>query len=454
MKQNSLNVKEKKLSKIAFSHVGCEKNLVDTEHMQGLLDKEGYEVESNINDANVVVVNTCSFIETAREESIRKILEYTNQGKEVIVAGCMAQHFKDELLKEIPEIKGLVGTGDYQKIAKVLDRVEKGEIVNEVSKIPEFIADQEIPRFVDKNKFVAYLRIAEGCNYNCAFCIIPKLRGPQRSRTIESIVSEAKSLAKQGIQEIILISQITTNYGQDIYGQPSLAKLLNELSKVPIPWIRIHYAYPTGLTDEVITAFKDSKNIVPYFDLPLQHSHPFVLKSMNRPWQASLNESILEKIREEIPSAVLRTSLIVGFPGEQKEHFEHLLEFLKRYKFDHVGVFIFSPEEGTAAFDLPNKVSQEVAEARKDNVISIQQNISKDKNQSYVGSKMKILVEKILDNNQLIGRSYNFAPEIDGNVILSINAKNDLKKYIGKFVEANISFADEYDLYGETIKIL
>jgi len=454
VKQNSLNVKEKKLSKIAFSHVGCEKNLVDTEHMQGLLDKEGYEVDSNINDANVVVVNTCSFIETAREESIRKILEYTNQGKEVIVAGCMAQHFKDELIKEIPEIKGLVGTGDYQKIAKVLDKVKKGEIVNEVSKIPEFIADEEMPRFVDKNKFVAYLRIAEGCNYNCAFCIIPKLRGPQRSRTIESIVSEAKSLAKQGIQEIILISQITTNYGQDIYGKPSLAKLLNELSKVSIPWIRIHYAYPTGLTDEVIRAFKDSKNIVPYFDLPLQHSHPDVLKSMNRPWQASLNESILEKIREEIPSAVLRTSLIVGFPGEKKEHFEHLLEFLVRHKFDHVGVFIFSPEEGTAAFHLPNKVSSEVAEARKDNVISVQQNISRDKNQTYVGSKMKILVEKISDNNELIGRSYNFAPEIDGTVILSFKDKIDLKNYIGKFVEANISFADEYDLYGETIKIL
>ena len=454
MKQNNLNIKDKKLSKVAFSHVGCEKNLVDTQHMQGLLDKEGYEVGSNINDANVVVVNTCSFIETAREESIRKILEYTNQGKEVIVAGCMAQHFKNELLKEIPEIKALVGTGDYQKIAKVLTRVEQGEIVNEVSKIPEFIADESIPRYVDKKKFVAYLRIAEGCDYKCAFCIIPKLRGPQRSRTIESIVLEAKRLAKQGTQEIIIISQITTNYGLDIYGKPSLAKLLNELSKVSIPWIRIHYAYPTGLNDEVIKAFKDSKNIVPYFDLPLQHSHPDVLKSMNRPWQASLNESILEKIREEIPSAVLRTSLIVGFPGEKKEHFEHLLEFLVRHKFDHVGVFIFSPEEGTAAFDLPNKVSPEVAESRKDNVISVQQNISKDKNLSYVGSKMKILVEKISDNNELIGRSYNFAPEVDGNVILSINANNDLKNFIGKFVEANISFVDEYDLYGETIKIL
>jgi len=454
VKQNNLNVKDKKLSKIAFSHVGCEKNLVDTEHMQGLLDKEGYEVDSNINDANVVVVNTCSFIETAREESIRKILEYTNQGKEVIVAGCMAQHFKDELLREIPEIKGVVGTGDYQKIAKVLNRVEKGEIVNEVSKIPEFIADEVMPRFVNKEKFVAYLRIAEGCDYNCAFCIIPNLRGPQRSRTIESIVSEAKSLAKQGIQEIILISQITTNYGKDIYGKPSLAKLLNELSKVSIPWIRVHYAYPTGLTDEVIRAFKDSKNILPYFDLPLQHSHPDVLKSMNRPWQASLNESILSKIREEIPSAVLRTSLIVGFPGEKKEHFEHLLKFLDRHKFDHVGVFIFSPEEGTSAFVLQNRVLPEIAEARKDNIISVQQNISKKKNQSYVGLKMKILVEKISENNELIGRSYHFAPEIDGNVILSIKDNNDLKNYVGKFVEANICFADEYDLYGEAIKIL
>jgi len=454
VKQNKQNVKEKKISKVAFSHVGCEKNLVDTEHMQGLLDKEGYEVGSNLEDANVVVVNTCSFIETAREESVRKILEYTNQGKEVIVAGCMAQHFKEELFKEIPEIKGLVGTGDYQKIAKVINRVEKGEIVNEVSKIPEFIADEKIPRLVDKNKFVAYVRIAEGCDYNCAFCIIPKLRGPQRSRSIESIVSEAKNLAAQGIQEIILISQITTNYGQDIYGKPSLAKLLNELSKVSVPWIRIHYAYPTGLTDEVIQAFKNSSNIVPYFDLPLQHSHPEVLKSMNRPWQASLNESILSKIREQIPSAVLRTSLIVGFPGENKQHFQHLLDFLHRHMFDHVGVFIFSPEEGTRAFDLPNRVPAEVSDARKDNIISIQQTISYNRNQLYVGSKIKVLIEKISENDELIGRSYHFAPEVDGNVILSIIGNEDKKNYVGKFVEADICFADEYDLYGQVIRII
>ncbi len=454
MKQDNFPLKDKKLSKVAFSHVGCEKNLVDTEHMQGLLDREGYIVDSNIDDANVVVVNTCSFIETAREESIRKILEYTSKGKEVIVAGCMAQHFKEELLKEIPEIKGLVGTGDYHKINQVIDGVEKGEIVNEVSKIPQFIADEGIPRFAEKNRFVAYLRIAEGCDYNCAFCIIPKLRGPQRSRTIESIVVEAKNLAKQGIQEIILISQITTNYGQDIYGKPSLAKLLDELSKVSVPWIRIHYAYPTGLTDEVIRAFKDSKNIVPYFDLPLQHSHPDVLKSMNRPWQASLNESILCKIRKEIPLAVLRTSLIVGFPGEKQEHFQHLLDFLNRHQFDHVGVFIFSPEEGTKAFQLPNRVSAKVAEARKDNIISIQQGISQKKNKSYVGLILKVLVEKSSDNTELIGRSYHFAPEIDGNVILSVDHNLERNNLIGKFVEAKVYGADEYDLYGEVMQIL
>tara|TARA_B100000902_G_scaffold385341_1_gene426583 strand:+ start:1110 stop:2474 length:1365 start_codon:yes stop_codon:yes gene_type:complete len=454
VKQDNFPLKDKKLSKVAFSHVGCEKNLVDTEHMQGLLDREGYIVDSNIDDANVVVVNTCSFIETAREESIRKILEYTSKGKEVIVAGCMAQHFKEELLKEIPEIKGLVGTGDYHKINQVIDGVEKGEIVNEVSKIPQFIADEGIPRFAEKNRFVAYLRIAEGCDYNCAFCIIPKLRGPQRSRTIESIVVEAKNLAKQGIQEIILISQITTNYGQDIYGKPSLAKLLDELSKVSVPWIRIHYAYPTGLTDEVIRAFKDSKNIVPYFDLPLQHSHPDVLKSMNRPWQASLNESILCKIRKEIPLAVLRTSLIVGFPGEKQEHFQHLLDFLNRHQFDHVGVFIFSPEEGTKAFQLPNRVSAKVAEARKDNIISIQQGISQKKNKSYVGLILKVLVEKSSDNTELIGRSYHFAPEIDGNVILSVDHNLERNNLIGKFVEAKVYGADEYDLYGEVMQIL
>ena len=449
------NPKIDKLKKIAFSHVGCEKNLVDTEHMQGLLDEDGYEISNNTDDANFVVVNTCSFIEQAREESIKKILEYTSQGKQVVVAGCLAQHFKDQLLDEIPEIKGLVGTGDYQKIVKVVEKVKQGEIVNEVSDTPEFIADQSIPRRLPDNKYVAYLRIAEGCDYNCAFCIIPTLRGRQRSRTIQSIVKEAETLYLQGVQEIILISQITTNYGQDIYGKPSLSKLLSEISKVPVPWIRVHYAYPTGLNDDVISVFKESRNILPYFDLPLQHSHPEVLKKMNRPWQSNLNESILTKIKTEIPSAVLRTSIIVGYPGETLENFNHLINFLKIHKFDHVGVFTFSPEEGTQAYDLPDRIPQEIADARKDNIISIQQEISKDNNKRFIGKSLKILVEKISEDNQLIGRSYNFSPGIDGNVILSLSNKRiQKKKLIGKFVYGKISFSDEYDLYGEFIKTL
>ena len=444
-----------KLQKIAFSHIGCEKNLVDTEHMQGLLDEDGYQVSNNTKDANVIVVNTCSFIEKAREESIRKILEFTSQGKKVVVAGCLAQHFQEELLQEMPEIKGLVGTGDYQKIVNVIDKVKKGEVVNQVSKNPEYIADQLIPRKLQDDKYVAYLRIAEGCDYNCSFCIIPTLRGSQRSRTIESIISEAEYLYSIGIKEIILISQITTNYGQDIYGQPCLAKLLNELSKLPVPWIRVHYAYPTGLNDQVIKTFKESQNILPYFDLPLQHSHPEVLRKMNRPWQSALNESILKKIKTEIPDAILRTSVIVGYPGEKLDHFEHLINFLKRHKFDHVGVFTFSPEKGTKAYDLPHRVPKEIAEARKDNIISIQQEISKNRNQRFLGKDLKVLIEGVSDDNQLKGRSYNFSPEIDGNVFLSIS-KDPINKeeFVGKFVQGRISFTDEYDLYGEFKKFI
>ncbi len=454
LNNNKTEFKQPEKQKIAFSHTGCEKNLVDTEHMLGLLNKKGYKIIHNTEEANVVVVNTCSFIEEAREESVRKILELTNKGKEVVVAGCMAQHYKEELFKEIPEIKALVGTGDYQKIVSVIEKVERGQIVNQVSNTPQYIADENLPRFSTKNKFVSYLRIAEGCDYKCAFCIIPKLRGSQRSRTIESIVSEAKNLAAQGIKELLLISQITTNYGKDIYKKPCLAELLIALSSVDIPWIRVHYAYPTGLTSDVIKAFKESDNIVPYFDLPLQHSHQEVLRNMNRPWQSSLNESILNKIRQDVPNAILRTSLIVGFPGETTEHFNHLLSFVRRHQFDHIGVFTFSPEKDTKAFDLPNRISKEVANARKDNVISVQQEISKKKNQKFVGNKMKVLIEEVDNSGQLIGRTYNFAPEIDGKTIINIPNLHSAFKLVGKFVEADITFADEYDLYGQFLKAL
>lgn len=307
---------------IAFSHLGCEKNRVDTEHMLGLLVQAGYQVDSNEELADYVIVNTCSFIEDARRESVRTLVELADMGKRIVIAGCMAQHFQQELLDEIPEAVALVGTGDYQKIVDVIERAEKGERVKEVTQVPTYIADDTVPRYRTTNEAVAYVRVAEGCDYRCAFCIIPHLRGDQRSRSIESIVTECDRLASEGVKEIILISQITTNYGLDIYGQPRLAELLTALGQVDVPWIRMHYAYPTGLTPKVINAMKSTHNVVPYLDLPLQHSHPDVLRAMNRPWQGRINDKIMEQLKAALPNAVTRTTFIVGFPGETEDQFE------------------------------------------------------------------------------------------------------------------------------------
>ena len=327
---------------IAFTHLGCEKNRIDTEHIIGLLAQAGYEVDANEELADYVIVNTCSFIQAAREESVRTLVELAEANKKIVIAGCMAQHFPEELLAELPEAIALVGTGDYHKIVDVMQRVEKGDRVKEVTAEPTYIANETTPRYRTTSEAVAYVRIAEGCDYRCAFCIIPHLRGNQRSRTIESIVVEAQQLADQGVKEIILISQITTNYGVDIYGQPKLAELLYALGKVDIPWIRMHYAYPTGLTPKVITAIQETPNVLPYLDLPLQHSHPEILRAMNRPWQGHVNDDIIHRVKTAIPNAILRTTFIVGFPGETEEHHLHLVEFIKRHEFDHVGCLLYT----------------------------------------------------------------------------------------------------------------
>ena len=347
---------------VAFAHLGCEKNRVDTEHMLGLLAQAGYGVSADEAEAQVVVVNTCSFIQDARAESVRTLVDLAEQGKQIVIAGCLAQHFKEDLLDSLPEAKAIVGTGDYQHIVEVLQQVEAGERVTRVSEVPTFVADEHLPRYRTTSEAVAYLKVAEGCDYRCAFCIIPKLRGDQRSRPIESIVAEAQQLAAQGVKELILISQITTNYGLDLYGKPQLAELLRALGEVEIPWIRVHYAYPTGLTPEVLAAYREVPNVLPYLDLPLQHSHPEVLRAMNRPWQEGVNGELLQRIREQLPDAVLRTTFIVGYPGETEEQFEHLLEFVQEQRFDHVGVFCFSPEDGTPAAGLPNAATALTAE--------------------------------------------------------------------------------------------
>ncbi|MBR8830898.1 MAG: Ribosomal protein S12 methylthiotransferase RimO [Chroococcopsis gigantea SAG 12.99] len=428
---------------IAISHLGCEKNRIDSEHMLGLLVQAGYPVDSDEESADYVIVNTCSFIQAARQESVRTLVELAEANKKIIISGCMAQHFKEELLAELPEAVAIVGTGDYQKIVEVVEKVQQGERVQAVSNNPTFIADEALPRYRTTTEGVAYLRVAEGCDYSCAFCIIPHLRGKQRSRTIESIVTEARQLSDQGVQELILISQITTNYGLDIYGEPRLAQLLQALGKVDIPWIRIHYAYPTGLTPKVIEAIRETPNVLPYLDLPLQHSHPDILKAMNRPWQGRVNDGIIERIKEAIPDAVLRTTFIVGFPGETQSHFNHLEDFVQRHEFDHVGVFTFSPEEETAAYGLPDQLSQAVMDQRRERLMELQQPISASKNSACVGQTLHVLIEQENpETGELIGRAPRFAPEVDGLVYVEGAAS------LGSIVPVQITDADIYDLYG------
>ncbi len=428
---------------IAISHLGCEKNRIDTEHMLGLLVKAGYGVDTNEELADYVIVNTCSFIEAAREESVRTLVELAEANKKIVITGCMAQHFQEQLLEELPEAVAVVGTGDYHKIVDVIERAEEGERVKLISAEPTYIADETTPRYRTTTEGVAYLRVAEGCDYRCAFCIIPHLRGNQRSRTIESIVAEAEQLANQGVKEIILISQITTNYGIDIYGKPKLAELLRALGQVDVPWIRMHYAYPTGLTPDVIAAIKETPNVLPYLDLPLQHSHPEILRAMNRPWQGQVNDAIIERIKQALPEAVLRTTFIVGFPGETEEHFQHLLQFVQRHDFDHVGVFTFSPEEGTPAYNLPNQLPQEVMDERRSKLMELQIPISQKKNQQEIGKVVDVLIEQENPHTgELIGRSARFAPEVDGLIYVRGEAK------LGTIVSVAIKEADTYDLYG------
>ena len=436
---------------VAFAHLGCEKNRVDTEHMLGLLAEAGYGVSADEADASVVVVNTCSFIQEAREESVRTLVELAEQGKELIIAGCLAQHFQEELLESLPEAKAIVGTGDYQHIVSVLERVEAGERVNQVSANPTFVGDEHLPRYRTTSEAVAYLKVAEGCDYRCAFCIIPKLRGDQRSRPIESIVAEAQTLASQGVQELVLISQITTNYGLDIYGKPQLAELLRALGEVEIPWIRVHYAYPTGLTPEVLAAYREVPNVLPYLDLPLQHSHPEVLRAMNRPWQADVTAGLLKRIREQLPEAVLRTTFIVGFPGETEDHFEHLLDFVAEQQFDHVGVFSFSPEEGTAAADLPDQVDHAVAQGRKERLMALQQPIAAERNATWVGRIVDVLIEQENPSTgEMLGRCSRYAPEVDGEVRV-MPGEGGLCAAPGTMVPVRITAANTYDLEGVVV---
>lgn len=429
--------------KIALINHGCAKNLVDSELMLGVLDKYGYKITLDENDADVIIINTCSFIHDAEKESVDSILEMIEAGKKVIVAGCLAQKHKNDLKKAIPEISGMIGATNPADIIKVLKDLSK-ENNDVIQNNPKYIYPEDVERQQITVGASSYIKIADGCNYECGYCIIPKLRGKYVSRKMENIIAEAKKLANKGVTEIILIAQDTSAYGIDIYGYQALPKLLKELNKIEnLSWIRIMYTYPTTMSDELIDAIANLNKVVKYIDIPLQHSHPRILKEMKRPVMDY--EKLIKKLRNKIPDVSIRTSLIVGYPTETEEEFNHLYNFVKNAKFDRMGVFEYSREKGTYSDTLKPQVHPKTKKYRKDKLMKLQQQISLENNQKYINKILDCIVEGYTDNGTVILRTEHDAPEIDGLVY----AKTDREVVPGDIEQVKITDADEYDLYGK-----
>ena len=432
------------MKKIALISHGCAKNLVDSELILGFLKQGGYEITLNEDETNIVIVNTCSFISDAERESVHSILEMVEAGKKVIVTGCLSQKHAEELKTAIPEICAVVGTTDFSKIVDVIKQVEDGIFVNEVSKDPEYIYPENVERQQITMGASSYIKIADGCNYRCGYCVIPYLRGNYHSRKIEDIVCEAKNLVKKGVTEIILVAQDTTGYGVDIYNKPMLSELLKELNKIEgLGWIRVMYAYPTQMKDELLKIINDCEKVVKYVDIPLQHSHPEMLKLMSRP--SFDYRPMIENIRKLVPNVSIRTAFVVGYPGETEEHFEHLCEFVRDMKFDKMGVFCYSREKGTPSYSMKPQVPKRVAKARWKKLMEIQQEISKKRNAGFVGKLVPCIIECFSDEGEVIARTQYDAPEIDGVV----NIKTDKYLVPGDIELVRIVDSTEYDLVGE-----
>lgn len=429
--------------------LGCDKNVVDSEIMSGLIEERGYSLVDEEEEATVIIVNTCGFIDAAKEESVHTILEMadlkkTANLKALIVSGCLTQRYKEILMQEMPEIDGIVGTGDFHRITEIVDEALKGKKPVLVGN-PVFNYEEVLPRKVSTAKHFAHIKIAEGCDNNCTFCSIPIMRGKFRSRSIESIVSEAEALAQQGVREISLIAQDSTNYGTDLYDTFMLPALLNRLSEVPgIEWIRLHYAYPGFFTDELIDVFANNPKVCKYIDMPLQHSEDLILKRMRRPGRQKDARELINKIRERIPDVAVRTSLIVGFPGETEEDFENLCKFVEEMRFDRLGVFAFSMQEDTPAARLPDQVDEEVKEYRAAALMELQRSIASEISSEKVGKVLDVLVERYDGRSDVyVGRSQYDAPEVDGEVFVRAE---DVE--IGTIVPVQITHAYEYDLSG------
>lgn len=440
------------MKKIFMSTLGCAKNLVDSEMMIGALKSKNYEQCQDIIDADIAIVNTCGFIESAKEESINEILElsqYKEKGKlkHLIVTGCLAQRYSNELLDEIPEIDIVLGTTSFDMIIEKVAELESGIKNSLITDINKHIKE-EMPRSLLTDNYTAYLKIAEGCDNHCTYCIIPKLRGKYRSRRQEDILKEARNLAKNGVKELIVIAQDTTKYGIDLYGEKKIAELLRSLNEIEeLKWIRILYSYPEDVDSEFVKAVKESDKVLPYFDIPVQHANDRILKLMNRKTTQTQIKENIARIRAEIPEASIRTSIIVGFPTETEAEFEQLCQFVEEVKFDRLGVFAYSQEEDTPAAILEGQLEEEVKLDRRNRLMEIQQKVSFEKNQAFVGRILEAIVEECADEGVFEARTYRDMIEIDGLVF--IHTDKSLRK--GQFVKVKITDALEYDLIGELI---
>lgn len=437
--------------KILFVSLGCDKNLVDSEVMLGILEKRGFEFTDDETQADVIVINTCCFINDAKEESVNTILEMaelkkTGTLKALIVTGCLAERYKQEIIDEIPEVDAIVGTSSYDKIEEVLDGVLAGnceKVFMDLDRLPQ-MAEK---RVVTTGGHYAYLKIAEGCNKCCTYCIIPKIRGRYRSYPLEKLVEEAKQLVEGGVRELLLVAQETTCYGVDLYGEKSLHRLINELCKIEdLRWIRILYCYPEEIYDELIDTIKKQEKVCHYLDMPIQHASDAVLKRMGRRTNKQELIEIVEKLRREIPDIALRTTLIAGFPGETQEQHEEVLEFVDDMEFDRLGVFAYSAEEDTPAAGFADQIEETVKEDRRDAIMELQQEVAFDKSEAMIGKTFVVMIEgKVADENAYVGRTYMDAPNVDGYIFVN----TDEELISGEFVPVKVIGAQDYDLIGE-----
>ncbi len=446
-------------NKVHFISLGCPKNLVDSEIMAGTLMKEGYSISDDAEGADTVIVNTCGFIEDSKKESIQRILDMTQlkeqgQVKRVVVAGCLTQRYKGDLVEGLPEADLFVGSGEFQNIAKILKGHEQGDANKTFFNLPTYLQEETTPRVNSQPRHRAYLKISEGCLKRCAFCAIPLIRGNLQSRTLQNVVNEAKLLVAGGVKELLIISHDFTDYGWDlrrknkdaVESPESLLKALSEIEGVE--WVRMLYLYPDGITPGMIDLIKNSDKLVKYFDMPLQHINNEVLKKMNRKMTREEVETVLMNIREQIPNAVIRTQFIVGFPGETEEQFEELLQFISEQQFDRVGCFKYSPEENTPGGKMADQVDEETKQRRYEAVMEVQQNISREKHRAFIGKTVDVLVEGYSEETDLLlqGRMSQQAPDIDGVVLI-----NDGEAKIGDIVKVLVTDSMEYDLIGEIV---